>query len=302
MDARINPEFHSLFQDFYTVTGIRTGICDLNYQPLTNVRADDLCHFFHAERPETYQTCVDCDHWAIQKCLETKSGFLFRCPLGLLEYGTPLFSNDSIIGYASTGMITDGSNEERNKLKEVCDRLSLDFDQAMSYYDQQIHRSVEEIRSVCTIFETCVSHIYFRNSLRLQEMGKINRIETYIIDHLSDNINVVSLCKSFDLSKAELYQLVHNRANCGVAEFIKAIRLKTAENLLRSSNYPITDIADRVGFPNYSYFTKVFKREYGLTPRDYRKKQLAQVRIDTSRMFDTLSLTNDSLPFYHCFD
>ena len=302
MENTINPQFHSLFQDFYTITGIRTGICDLNYQPLTNVKAVDLCHFFHKMYPDSYDICVQCDHWAINKALSTKKGFLFRCPLGLMEYGTPLFSGDTIIGYASTGMITDGSENEKKLILGICDRFGLNREEAMRYYDMQKHRSHEEIRAVCSVFETCVSHIYYQNSVRLKEIGKIADIEEYITENLQENINIRSLCEKFNISKAELYSLIRNRANCGVAEFVKGIRIRAAKHLLLSTNLSVSEVALKTGFDNYSYFTKIFKSEYNCTPRDYRKKNQSEIFIDRQGTFDTLSTSDENIPMFDCFE
>lgn len=302
MEEELHPQFHSLFQDFYNITGIRTGICDFSYHPLTNVHALDLCHHFHEEAPETHEMCVRCDKWAMKKCQETKKGFLFRCPLGLLEYGTPLYAGDSIIGYASTGMITDGSEEEIQAVTDRINEFGLDKEKFMGYYNEAIHRSPAEIQSVCSVFETCVSHIYYKNAIRLKEVGLIKEIDDYIAGNLKADLSVPALCDHFNISKAELYDIIKGRANTGVAEYIKSVRLRTAEKMLINSNLPITYIADYVGLDNYSYFTKIFKSEYGSTPRDYRNTHSAEVFINNGQTFDILTPSNDSIPVYNCFN
>ena len=50
------------------------------------------------------------------------------------------------------------------------------------------------------------------------------------------------------------------------------LRLNLAAELLRITDATVLDIAGRVGFDNLSYFNRLFKRRYGMTPREYRSK------------------------------
>ena len=49
------------------------------------------------------------------------------------------------------------------------------------------------------------------------------------------------------------------------------MRVKVACDLLRNTEDRVSDIATEVGIPDYNYFTKVFKKAMGVTPREYRK-------------------------------
>lgn len=56
-------------------------------------------------------------------------------------------------------------------------------------------------------------------------------------------------------------------------EFINNIRLTEASKLLLNTSRSVLDIAYDVGFENVSYFIRIFKQKYGLTPREYRKQR-----------------------------
>ena len=53
-------------------------------------------------------------------------------------------------------------------------------------------------------------------------------------------------------------------------EYLTRFRLARAVELMRSTDYPISAIAQMVGYPNPLHFTKVFKKEYGMPPRAWR--------------------------------
>ena len=57
-----------------------------------------------------------------------------------------------------------------------------------------------------------------------------------------------------------------------ILEYITNERVTMAAELLVETNFPIVTVADSVGYGNYSYFTKIFKRYMGDNPETYRQK------------------------------
>ena len=56
----------------------------------------------------------------------------------------------------------------------------------------------------------------------------------------------------------------------------EVITLQRAKELLTDTNIPIYQIANEVGIDDYNYFTKIFKKEIGITPKDFRAGTLVQ--------------------------
>ena len=61
----------------------------------------------------------------------------------------------------------------------------------------------------------------------------------------------------------------------GIAEHIKNLRIEEAKRLLAETDLPVSRIADRVGFTDYNYFCRVFKRETGMPAKKYRLRSVA---------------------------
>lgn len=59
--------------------------------------------------------------------------------------------------------------------------------------------------------------------------------------------------------------------NSTPAQYIQSLRMSNAQILLESSNYSIAEIADIIGYENPFYFTRLFKKRYGISPSGYRK-------------------------------
>ena len=65
-------------------------------------------------------------------------------------------------------------------------------------------------------------------------------------------------------------------------KYIRLRRIESAKELLITTDYSITEIANRVGFSDYTYFLRVFKIETGTTCAQYRKEKKRKKRILTS--------------------
>ena len=62
--------------------------------------------------------------------------------------------------------------------------------------------------------------------------------------------------------------------------YIIDLRLEYASQLLASGLYTVGEVGAKCGIPDTKYFSKLFKKRFGATPRDYRATSLAQLRAD----------------------
>ena len=97
--------------------------------------------------------------------------------------------------------------------------------------------------------------------------------EVITIGHnIQGKISAETICDAFNLGKTALYELSNKNYGCGIASHIRQVRLQRAKELLSDTSMAIYEIADAVGLNDYNYFTKIFKRELGVTPKEYRKE------------------------------
>lgn len=88
--------------------------------------------------------------------------------------------------------------------------------------------------------------------------------------------SVVDLCNDLGMSKSRLFPKFQSITGLTPNNFIRSVRLKRAAQLLKSSQYNISEISDRVGFNSLKYFNKYFKEEFGMTPTHYRTENHPQ--------------------------
>ncbi|MBQ8811657.1 MAG: response regulator [Bacteroidales bacterium] len=102
----------------------------------------------------------------------------------------------------------------------------------------------------------------------------LSRCLKEVEDNIDDSsFGVEELSANVGVSKAQLYRKLSSITGQSSIQFIRSIRLKRAAQLLLQDASSVSSVMYMVGFSNLSYFSKLFKEEFGCMPRDYARKQ-----------------------------
>jgi two-component system, response regulator YesN len=98
-------------------------------------------------------------------------------------------------------------------------------------------------------------------------------ITRYVEGRYSEPLSLASLSEAFRISSSYLSKLFRQHAGRSFGDFLQAIRIDAAKRLIRMSpDMPLKDVAERVGFNDPFYFSRVFKSVAGLPPSDYSRR------------------------------
>ena len=109
------------------------------------------------------------------------------------------------------------------------------------------------------------------NLKQKKESPLVSGVLNYVAEHISEELSLEKLCTQLFVSKNVLYKAFRVSYGCTVNKYITAKRIETAKELLCNKNQSVTLTAEMVGFDNYSYFSKLFKKYTGFSPCSYRK-------------------------------
>jgi len=98
----------------------------------------------------------------------------------------------------------------------------------------------------------------------------VNRCSNYIFKHLHESITLKQLAETVQLHPDYLSQLFKKEIGVTPMAYIQQERIKEAQKLLTFTDTTISDIGTLLQFHDQSYFTKVFKKWTGMTPKQYR--------------------------------
>lgn len=108
-----------------------------------------------------------------------------------------------------------------------------------------------------------------RNSPRLSSV--ILRSVNYIYQNLHTHLTGSILAKHAGLTRTYFAARFKKETGVTAGGFIARIRIETAKNLLISTDYPIIEISNTLCFASQSYFCRIFRERYGMTPGKFRR-------------------------------
>jgi two-component system response regulator YesN len=112
---------------------------------------------------------------------------------------------------------------------------------------------------------------FFERSLQRQNYQRqlIARVEEYIEKNLDKRLSLPDVASEFNLSPNYLSQLFTRYAGEGFVEYLTAAKIAAAKIMLLKGEGPVYEIAGKLGYENAFYFSKVFKKLEGVSPREF---------------------------------
>lgn len=107
--------------------------------------------------------------------------------------------------------------------------------------------------------------------MRRSDVEKVNEAVRIIKSELSNNFSVEHLAKEVGTNVNKLQQGFKYSFDLTVNKYMQQVKLEKARELLESSEHNISEIVNLIGLSNRSYFSKIFKEKYGVSPKYLRK-------------------------------
>lgn len=99
----------------------------------------------------------------------------------------------------------------------------------------------------------------------------IIEIQEWMHSYYSSEITLELIASNFDISVRSLNRHFKQAAGKSPMQYLQQIRIDNAEELLKTSNLSIAEVAFSVGYPDCSYFSALFKKLISLSPKEYRR-------------------------------
>jgi signal transduction histidine kinase/DNA-binding response OmpR family regulator/ligand-binding sensor domain-containing protein len=130
---------------------------------------------------------------------------------------------------------------------------------------QRYHRSLISSSNVETVLKEV-------SESAAREHHFVKKVRAVVEMHL-DNVDfsVEQFCREVGMSSSHLHRKLKALTGLSPNKFIRYVRLHKAKVLLKSPDVNITDVAYSTGFNDPSYFTRVFKKEFSMTPMEWKK-------------------------------
>ena len=98
----------------------------------------------------------------------------------------------------------------------------------------------------------------------------IQKAILYIHENAKSKISLKDIAASLHVNASYLSSIFKKETGIAITLFIAELKMEDAKKLLENTNLAVTDICYQVGYDNPSYFTEVFKKTTGMTPKEYK--------------------------------
>ena len=196
-----------------------------------------------------------------------------------LEYIVFAINNLALANKSLPTLNGDDPNPTYYKIMNLNNNKSV-----ILYYLNTLVHEVEEkqanyelaCKSILTLFIIYISRNTESTLLIADNPEKLNiecvKIKNYIDSHYSENITLDILSNLSYVNKFHLVHLFTKQMGISPINYLINKRIEESKNLLTTTNYSIRDISTIVGFSNSSYFSQMFKKFTGDSPRTYKNK------------------------------
>ena len=273
-------ELFTLLRDVYRLTGVRVTLYDRQQHCVAGDGGSGRAGYCAAVQtdPRGLARCFHSDRAAFAVVEKTGKPYVFTCPFGLFEAVVPLFVGERLLGFLFAGEAIDPSPAQR----------ALALEEALPYVGklhsrEELAALVAELaapapaarEALLRAMEILGRYIVERGLLDERERDLAELVLIYLDRNFHRKLTLSELGLHFHCSTVTLTESFRRAFSTTIVEYLTGKRLEAAEGLLRNSPFSVETVAEKCGFSSTAYFSKVFKRRHGISPRFWREQHRA---------------------------
>ena len=266
-----SPDVMSILKELHKISGFRISVHDMDLQEIAAYPEEQspFCAFIR-KCGKREAICKEGDKNAFQIVNETGEVYIYRCKFGLWEAVSPLYHFGVQAGYLMMGQVIDDNPDSRCMVFQKARPLVMHGCVLEKKINQIPVVAMDMIESYINIMTVCSEYITYSNQLRPQERDLAELTMKYIHRNYGQKFTIQDLCVYFRASKSTLINSFEERYHTTINRYLTEYRLSQAKMMLDQSDATIYEIAGQCGFSDQGYFSKVFQKEFGITPSAYR--------------------------------
>lgn len=237
-----------------------------------NIHANNYC-LFVKNCAKGWEKCIQ--QQVIVNMNSKDEPFFGSCFAGVGEFVFPVVNDNTVLGFVSVSGYC-GSTEKRDHFAE---KYNLNKKKLTELYEKHLCCDIPDLTRVKTLISPLVSMLVL-SSMKSKKTNT-SQMADYIYSHIvsiidssyAENLTIESLAEACHCSISHISHLFKKKSGITIFQYLTKVRLKHARNLLKNTDLLISEISGKTGFSDPNYFSYVFSKEEGISPRVYRKKQ-----------------------------
>lgn len=226
-----------------------------------------------SRKPASNALCTKCNENANRACKKRVSAYAYYCHANLLEIALPVFYDKTYVGNINIGQFrTKTKTIDDTYLADLAKLSGVSTEKLRKAYNSQPNITDDGIAGGIMILEMTAKKLCEENVFSVDLKNTIVQTEQYIRANLSGDLSLDKIASEVYVNPSYLSAMYHKATGETISHFIQKERIAHAVYLFSISTMSIGEISLASGFKDPNYFTKVFRRETGYSPREYRQK------------------------------
>lgn len=290
MLKNFKKELLSIQKDLISVTNMGIVIIDIEGEYITEkTNYSEFCKVFRKNSTLSL-FCEKCDLKALNKVLLSRTPYIYKCHSGLIDVIIPILYEGEIIGAFLIGQFLLENNQEFELEKILKENIgkNIDLKLLQEKYKELTVISLEKLESIIRIvtystyyIADCIKNkkwLEMKNTVSKVKIelsnSKIAPIIKYINEHINENVSLSLGANLCNMSQSQFSRTFKKETGKTFKEYILLKKIEQAKFYIKTTDKSFSEISDFLGFEDSSYFTKLFKKYEGITPKEYKIKIL----------------------------
>ncbi len=156
------------------------------------------------------------------------------------------------------------------QLQQLINKLMLTFMKDHKAKDALVDVMINEL--IIRLLQTKAKDIILKESPYYQNNNRMSYVIQYIEDHINENLSVETLAKKAYMSTSSFYRKFKSYFGETPVDYVNRKRLELAKKLIKNSSQSINSICVACGFNSSAYFSRIFKKNVGISPKQFRDR------------------------------
>ncbi|MGC6231813.1 MULTISPECIES: transcriptional regulator PocR [Hafnia] len=286
--SSLNSELiNKIAQDFAQATGLAVVVVNIHGEEISDLfNFTPFCQMMRQD-PVNHLRCRMSDRCGGFEASKSNEPCIYRCHAGLTDFSIPLVIAGHLVGFVLCGQVRLHSDVYLIDILNVDNKWQQDpalMDEFQNVPMMDFSRVIASADLLKLIVENCLKkHLNFvviNDNKDSKEPGRIRPVHPndskikkalrYIDTHLSEELRLEDVAASVYLSPYYFSKLFKKYQGIGFNAWVNQQRMINAKEMLQHSDWSIASIAKNLGFSQTSYFCKVFRQAYNVTPQVFR--------------------------------
>jgi AraC-like DNA-binding protein len=216
--------------------------------------------------------CRDLDHKMMQAALEQQEMVTYTCHAGMREAVAPLIVENELVGFVMLGQFRSEAAPSISPYASEW-RKEQGNDELQAAFEQTTILPEQKIETLLSMFRHLLELIISGQLIHHKDYDLIQPVIEQIHQRPSEELSLNEAAQMAGRSPSTLTRLFKKVTGRSFKQYQLSYRLEqAAAQLEEQPTRPVTEIAQAAGYDDPLYFSRVFKKYFGVPPSDYRKR------------------------------